>query len=357
MQRLNVRNIDDDIYKQFEQEAARQERSTEAHARFVIAQSVRREAALTGADRYRWELSARLNHLLPLVNEAAPNPGPGYQPPMDAAALAERLGEANPLAVMNWFSGHDVPDFEQADQLATYLGCAPRWLKFGEGRPFTFGSPRRLNGHGGAYEDARALLAPDAAGNPVYKISIIRDDSEQGHILILREFRNSLQAEIFWTNLNLSEHVGNGGFHDLCDFFAMLEQLWIFYTNNDVFVKSYDVARGRLQYEFEENDCHPLLITKRCGRENIWWEDIWQEEMLEHRHPERNGGYFWPGDSKIIERVIAHLKEKQRLMNQEDLEMLTRYSFGMDDVRARYKLSDLPATPAGNNADDASSEE
>lgn len=39
---------------------------------------------------------------------------------MDAAAPAERLGEANPLAVMNWFSGHDVPDFEQADRLATY---------------------------------------------------------------------------------------------------------------------------------------------------------------------------------------------------------------------------------------------
>ncbi|MGQ8486272.1 hypothetical protein ACUTG2_26230 [Klebsiella aerogenes] len=80
--------------------------------------------------------------------------------------------------------------------------------------------------------------------NPVYKISLIRDDTQEGHILILREFRNSLQAELFWTNLNLSGHVGNGGFHDLYDFFAMLEQLYILYTNNDVFVKSYDIARG-----------------------------------------------------------------------------------------------------------------
>lgn len=116
MQRLNVRNTLDEIYRQFEQEAA----------------------------------------------------------------LAERLGEANPLAVMNWFSGDDVPDFEQADRLATYLGCSARWLKFGEGRPFAFGSPRRLNGHGSAYDDARALLTPEAAGNPVYKISIIRDDFPEG---------------------------------------------------------------------------------------------------------------------------------------------------------------------------------
>ncbi|MBD7493148.1 FitA-like ribbon-helix-helix domain-containing protein [Klebsiella pneumoniae] len=352
MQRLNVRNIPDEIYRQFEQEAARQERSTEAHARFVIAQSVQREAALTGADRYRRELSARLRHLLPLVNEAASRPGPNYQPPMDAAALAERLGEANPLAVMNWFSGHDVPDFEQADRLATYLGCSVRWLKFGEGRPFAFGSQRRLNGHGSAYDDARALLTPDAAGNPVYKISLIRDDSPEGHILILREFCNSLQAEIFWTNLHLSEHVGNGGFHDLCDFFAMLEQLYIFYTNNDIFVKSYDIARGRLQYEFEENDCHPLLITKRCGRENIWWEDIWHEEMLGKRNPERNGGYFWPNDRDIINRVMAHLKEKQRLMDKDDLEMLTRYSFGMDEQRSRYRLATHTGTTEQESDDE-----
>ncbi|MFV1258460.1 hypothetical protein QMK94_28530, partial [Klebsiella pneumoniae] len=104
----------------------------------------------------------------------------------------------------------------------------------GEGRPFAFGSQRRLNGHGSAYDDARALLTPDAAGNPVYKISLIREDSPEGSILILREFRNSLQAEIFWTNLHLSEHVGNTGFHDMCDFFAMLEQRYIFYTINDV---------------------------------------------------------------------------------------------------------------------------
>ena len=82
---LNTLICEDDLL-------TRQERSTEVHARFMIAQSVQREAALTGADRYRRELSARLRQLLPLINEAASRPGPNYQPPMDAAALAERLG-------------------------------------------------------------------------------------------------------------------------------------------------------------------------------------------------------------------------------------------------------------------------
>lgn len=61
--------------------------------------------------------------------------------------------------------------------------------------------------------------------------------------------------------------------------------------------------------------------------------------MLGKRNPERNGGYFWPGDREIINRVMAHLKEKHRLMDKDDLEMLTQYSFGMDEQRSRYKLT------------------
>ena len=119
----------------------------------------------------------------------------------------------------------------------------------------------------------------------------------------------------------------------------MLEQLYIFYTNNDIFVKSYDVARGRLQYEFEENDCHPQLITKRCGRKNIW-----HPEMLGKRDPERNGGYFWPDDREIINSVMAPLPGKQRMMNKEDLWMLTRDFFGVGGQRARFQLAAPPGT-------------
>lgn len=218
------------------------------------------------------------------------------------------------------------------------MGCAPRWPKYGEGHPFLFGPQRRLNSHGNGYENARLLLVPDAVGNAVYKISIMRGDSENEHVLIHREFRYTLRADIFWANLSLSENVGNVGFHDLCDFFCLLEQLWIFYTNNDVFVKSYDVSRSRLKYVFEENDCHPLLITECCCRENIWWEDIWQEEMLGHRHPERNGGYFWPDDRQIIDRIMAHLKTWDRLMGNEDLEILTRFAQGDGENRLCHWL-------------------
>lgn len=338
MQRLNVRNIPDEIYQQFEREAARQERSTEAHARYVIAQSVRQEEYVTGADLYCRELSRRLNLVLPLANEAAARPGSEFRPAMSPAAFAEQLGETDPLRVLNWFSGEAAPDFRQAEKIAAYVGCSSQWLKFGEGRAFQYNGQRRLNLHGSAYSNARALLEPDADGNPIFKIRIIRLTNENGNVLILREFRNTLRTDFFYTNLDLSGNTGNGGFHDLCDFFCLLQQLYIFYASNDIFIKSYDAAESRLKYVFEENDCHPLRVIDQCCQENIWWEDIWQRDMLGQRNASR-GGYFWPGDREWIDSIMTYLENSGKLIDGETLENMTRFSLGTNEEKQKYQLA------------------
>jgi len=340
MQRLNVRNIPDDIYQQFEREAARQERSTEAHARYVIAQSVRQEEHVTGADLYCREISARLKLVLPLVNAAAARPGSEFRPAISPAAFAEQLGLADPLTVLNWFSGDAAPDFKQAEKIAAYTGCSAQWLKFGEGSAFQYTAERRLNTYGSAYSNASALLEPDADGNPVFKIRIIRLTNENGNVLILREFRNTLRTDFFYTNLHLSENTGSGGFHDLCDFFCTLQQLYIFYTSNDIFIKSYDAAESRLKSVFEEGDCHPLRVIEQCCQENIWWEDIWHRDMLEQRNVTRSG-YFWPGDRKWIDSIMTHLENAGKLIDDETLENMTRFSMGTDEEQQRYQLKTI----------------
>jgi len=337
MQRLNVRNIPDEIYQLFEREATRQERSTEAHARYVIAQSVKQEGSLTGADHYCREISSRLNLVLPLANEAAARPGSEFRHAMSPAAFAEQLGETDPLRVLNWFSGDAAPDFRQAEKIAAYIGCSARWLKFGEGRAFQYNDQRRLNLHGSAYSNARALLEPDVDNNPVFKIRIIRLNNENGNILILREFRNTLRTDFFHTNLHLIGNTGGGGFHDLCDFFCMLQQLYIFYTSNDIFIKSYDATESRLKYVFEEGDCHPLRVIDQCCQENIWWEDIWQRDMLGQRNASRSG-YFWPGDREWIDSIMTHLETSGKLIDDETLEHMTRFSLGTDEEQQKYLL-------------------
>lgn len=319
MQRLNIRNITDEIFRLFEAEASRQERSLEAHGRYLLTQSVLRDNRMSGAELYAKEFCERLNQVLPVFNRALDRPGPGHQKPVSKAELAERLGEKNPLSVLNWFSGDSVPDFEHAERLADYLGCSRRWLKFGEGRMYDFDSfCKCINQHGSAYNDARTLLGDDDSNNPVRRISIIRE-ADSGKIMFLREFRKSMKADVFWTNIHLSGKVGHSGsVADLCDFFCILEQLWFFYTSNDLMIKSYNTTEMRLKL-FTEEDCHPLNIPEYCCTPDTWWEDIWNRYLLSKRNKSNtNNGYFWHGDTKIIDDVLSELEKENRLCIEKD---------------------------------------
>ncbi|HEM7567108.1 TPA: hypothetical protein U2J78_004969 [Serratia marcescens] len=310
MKRLTIRNIPEDIYAEFEKQAAENERSTESHARYAIIRMSQSKTELSGADMYQKEFSDRINTLLSLINRI---PSASNTPP---ALLAELLGEKNPLSVMNWFSGHETPDFKQMDQLVLYTGCNPKWLKFGVGRPFTFRTMKRINREGSGYENALTLLKPDNSGNPVEKIHIMRMDNDVGNIYILRKFKNSINTDLFHTNLHLSEAIGNSGFHDLCDFIDTLQHLYLFYIKNDVFVKSYDLTENSFKYYFEERNCHPLEMIKHCTRESVWWEDIWRQKILEERNAEDNG-YFWKGDKKLIDQILSELKNKNKLIDPD----------------------------------------
>lgn len=331
MKRLTIRNIPDDIYAEFEKQASINERSMESHARYIVTNAVTNKIKLRGSEMYQQELTDRLNYLMSLVKNVPTEVN------LHPALLAERLGEENPLNVMNWFSGHATPDFKQIEHLAQYTGCNPEWLKFGTNRPFPIKPMQRINIKGEGYSDALNLLEPGFKERSIQKINIMRMNNEAGNILILREFENSLNTDFFMTNLHLSEQIGNTGFHDLCDFFSILQNLYLFYTNNSIFIKSYDLNENSFKYYFEERDCHPLKMLKECAHESVWWEDIWHKKMLEERNAENNG-YFWPNDKQLIDRIILHLNTQNRLLDCETVDLLSRYSFGDTSEKEKYIL-------------------
>lgn len=80
MKRLTIRNIPEDIYAEFENQAAENERSTESHARYAIIRMAQSKTELSGADMYQKEFSDRLNTLLSLINRipSASNTPPHY---------------------------------------------------------------------------------------------------------------------------------------------------------------------------------------------------------------------------------------------------------------------------------------
>ena len=180
-------------------------------------------------------------------------------------------------------------------------------------------SQSRINWKGGSTEDVDALLAPDAKGNPVTFIRIIRLTNSAGNILILREFKDTLSTDFFYTNLHLSEEIGNGGFHDLADFLVILQELYSRYIKGNFFVKSYDLSENDLSLYYREGHCHPHYLIEHGCQESVWWEDIWHSEMLERRG--KKGYYFWEGDKALIERLHNYLVENKRLKAADELEI------------------------------------
>ena len=199
MKKLLIRRIPENIYQALETAANEAERSLEGHARYILTQSVESKKNISGGDRYQHEITERLNNILPTVNKFRRGS------PLTPAKLAELLGHQNALSAENWFTGNEVPGFIDLNNLSELLGCCAEWLKFGERVPFPMNSQSRINWKGGSTEDVDALLAPDAKGNPVTFIRIIRLTNFAGNILILREFKDTLSTDFFYTNLHLSE--------------------------------------------------------------------------------------------------------------------------------------------------------
>lgn len=320
MKKLLIRLIPESIYQALEAASNGAERSLEGHARYVLTQSVESQNNLSGGERYQLEITDRLNQVLPAANKISKAQA------LTPAKVAEQLNHHDALAVENWFTGDGVPGFADLNNLSELLGCSETWLKFGEGVPFPMNSSHRINWKGGCAEDVDALLAPDIKGNPVKFIHIIRLSNEAGNVVILREFKDTLTTDFFYTNLHLSEMIGNGGFHDLADFLVILQELYSRYIKGNFFVKSYDLSESDLTHHYREGHCHPLnLITGGC-RGSVWWEDIWHAEMLENRGKE--GYYFWKGDKALVDRLHKHLIEKKRLKSADELEM---DRFGISD--------------------------
>lgn len=122
------------------------------------------------------------------------------EPPLTPAKLVELLGYQDALAAENWFTWHEVPGFMDLNTLSGLLGCCAEWLKFGERVPFPMSSQSRINWKGRRTEDVDALLAPNAKGNPVTFVRIIRLTNSAGNTLILREFKDTLSTDFFTPN-------------------------------------------------------------------------------------------------------------------------------------------------------------
>lgn len=222
--------------------------------------------------------------------------------------MAVELGIEDLGLVANWFSGDVLPSFTELQRLSKLFGCRADWLIHGEGDVYEWNSGVRM--HGTGRSAVKHLLRPDSDGNKVTDIRLLREDSDIGALLILREFENTRYVDAFWTNLHVSEVIGAGGESDLADFFVTLRALYKSFVKLDVNVKGYLMPRSAYKQIREEEQAYPLMLLKDYRvNESMWWEDIWDKSQ-------RGKFNYWKGDEALIRRIEDAIKRNKRLLDE-----------------------------------------
>lgn len=303
MKKFQVRNFPDDAYFALEQLANKNQRSVEGEARYALLKWIAPpEQVYSGEELYRQEVSGRLNTVLRKTNQFR-----NYKP-LVPSNVAVELGIEDLGLVANWFSGDVLPSFTELQRLSKLFGCRADWLIHGEGDVYEWNSGVRMHGTGRAA--VKHLLRPDSDGNKVTDIRLLREDSDIGALLILREFENTRYVDAFWTNLHVSEVIGAGGESDLADFFVTLRALYKSFVKLDVNVKGYLMPRSAYKQIREEEQAYPLMLLKDYRvNESMWWEDIWDKSQ-------RGKFNYWKGDEALIRRIEDAIKRNKRLLDE-----------------------------------------
>ncbi|ECW1494770.1 hypothetical protein OC150_004257 [Salmonella enterica] len=303
MKKFQVRNFPDDAYFALEQLANENQRSVEGEARYALLKWIAPpEQVYSGEELYRQAVSGRLNTVLRKTNQFR-----NYKP-LVPSNVAVELGIEDLGLVANWFSGDVLPSFTELQRLSKLFGCRADWLIHGEGDVYEWDSGVRMHGAGRAA--VKHLLRPDSDGNKVTDIRLLREDSDTGALLIIREFENTRYVDAFWTNLHVSEAIGAGGESDLADFFVTLRALYKSFVKLDINVKGYLMPRSAYKQIREEEQAYPLMLLKDYRvNESMWWEDIWDKSQ-------RGKFNYWKGDEALIRRIEDAIKRDKKLLDE-----------------------------------------
>lgn len=276
---IAVRGLDTDIITGLEQAASRHDRTREGEARAAIRAWVQPE--LSAVEHTLREQGERLTYALRQVQqipEAAR---------MTPSRVAELIGEEKPSEVVSAFHGENELSFRQLEEIADLFGTSPQWMKHGTGSPFPTQGMMEIGCVDDLFQSERN----------VSRLHLIRTSDETGNLYVVREFNDSLNAELYSTRYHISEEVGSGGFGDLCRLFPIFKTLFrersasfCSYLVNPMYVHD-DEYRGMI---------HPLVL-KDMARRVPWVDDIW-----DNKSQTRNNEH-WPGMIRLREQVLSSI--------------------------------------------------
>lgn len=220
---------------------------------------------------------------------------------MTPERLARDMGEQYAEPTVNIFCGIQEPSFTQLEKIATHLNINPNWLLYGENGIFNVKHIRLPHS---AKSSAEWLLNQDSDSNGIIEIDVtdaakktpsnlyfIRNDSEFGELIIIKQYQN-WYCTIFTTPYEIIDWTNESQGANL----AGLLSTWklLYQTNNDILIQSYIISQDSFATLAAGNE-HPLSILKTYNPKP-WWEDIW--DIKDYK-----GKDYWSGWNSLCERI------------------------------------------------------
>lgn len=217
MKKLQIRNLDDDVYARLEHSAAVNERSLEGEARFALRQHYFPNPTPAAAGQLESWRQQTGNRLTWLIDRLRDDEALGYREPVDAASIARLSGEASPAALLMCLDGCGDFSFSLADRVAETCGASAEWLLTGRGAPFP------VENIGSTYHE---FFLPDGAQQH-YDIELMRIAAGRSvdTLFCLRRDRGTgrCQLGVVTENFVLGPGMGAGGHGSLKSFLLFLK--------------------------------------------------------------------------------------------------------------------------------------
>lgn len=287
--RLTIRNLKTEILDKLNGLASVNERSVEGEARYALARWTESGHLDTRVDElYREKISKRLMILMQQKNELKNSS-------LKPSHVAESMGLDKGSIVEKWIVGEVEPTFEELNRLADYFSVDSRWLKHGDGVPFSKSYTRIPE----SPKEAIEWLFKKEQYDGLNKIVFIRNSS--GSIYIVKVYDNA-QSIVYDTPYVLDSSVGSGGFNSIIKLFIFWEELYKQYTKGGILIQSY-ILDENYSKELCEGNTDPLVILKKQEINEPWWEDVWESDEEKLRE-------YWPGCKEWCALVNNHKVKK-----------------------------------------------
>lgn len=211
--------------------------------------------------------------------------------------IAEFIGESNAEAVEAAFSGKVRLTFNQLDQIATYFGLRPEWLKHGDGAPYPV-----------EYGRFTAADAYNLMNTNFNRLIFLRSKGEAGELAIVTEYEN-FKFNILSTPINVSLYIGNSGRKDNAN---LSNACRLLFKSGNCKVTSYLIEHENYLSLVDGNTL-PSLIMKDL-RPSFWVDEWWDESNLDQNYPDK----FWNNYYEFCLEISKYIDQYEFLKSQKE---------------------------------------